>query len=918
MPLGPVPASRFAKPPPGGFSTSFTSAMNASKSSGPDPSRSDAGRPGFVQVRGAREHNLRNVDVDIPRDALVVFTGVSGSGKSSLAFGTLYAEAQRRYFESVAPYARRLIDQVGVPAVDSIEGLPPAVALQQQRGTPGARSSVGSLTTLSSLLRLLYSRAGRYPDGQPMLYAEDFSPNTPQGACPACHGLGHVYEVTERSMVPDDSLTIRERAVAAWPSAWQGQNLRDILVTLGHDVDTPWRDLPRKTRDWILFTDEQPTVPVYAGRTGAEVRAALRAKAEPSYQGTFIGARKYVRHTFATTQSALMKKRVARFMTGSVCPECGGGRLKREALGVTFAGLDIAALSRLPLEDLARVLGPAAAGETPAEAPDVPLGRELARRDTARRVAAGGAAHAAAPDVRRTSHLSEEKRIAAQRIAQEVLARVDTLCALGLGYLSLDRATPTLSPGELQRLRLATQIRSNLFGVVYVLDEPSAGLHPADAEALLDALAQLKRAGNSLFVVEHDLAVMRTADWLVDVGPGAGERGGEVLYSGPPAGLREVAASLTARYLFDERTPAARVPRAPAGWLRLEGVARNNLDGVDAAFPLGVLTTVTGVSGSGKSSLVSQALVELVAAHLGQEAPAADEDGAEGDAPGTPQGVTAGRIAGGAEAVRRLVRVDQKPIGRTPRSNLATYTGLFDAVRRLFAATPEARARKFDAGRFSFNVEKGRCPTCEGEGFVGVELLFMPSVYAPCPACHGARYNAATLEVRWRGRDIAEVLRLTVDEACDFFAEEPAVQRPLVLLRAIGLGYLRLGQPATELSGGEAQRIKLATELQRAQRGDTLYVLDEPTTGLHPSDVDRLMAQFDRLIEAGNTVVVVEHEMRVVAASDWVIDVGPGAGGAGGRIVAAGPPREVARARGSRTARHLAAALGEAPAESGG
>jgi excinuclease ABC subunit A len=529
----------------------------------------DARRDGFVRVRGAREHNLKDVDLDIPRDALVVFAGVSGSGKSSLAFGTLYAEAQRRYFESVAPYARRLIDQVGVPAVDAIDGLPPAVALQQQRGTPGARSSVGSLTTISSLLRLLYSRAGRYPARQPMLYAEDFSPNTVQGACPVCHGLGHVYEVTERSMVPDDSLTIRERAVAAWPSAWQGQNLRDILVTLGHDVDKPWRDLPKKTRDWILFTDEQPTVPVYAGLTPAQARAALKAKAEPSYQGTFIGARKYIQQTFATTQSALMKKRVARFMTGSVCAECAGKRLKREALGVTFAGLDIAELSRLPLEEVHAVLAPAAAGETSSEAPTATLDRAAARRDTARRVAAGGASHEAAPDVRRTSHLSAEKLIAAQRIAGEVRARIDALCALGLGYLSLDRATPTLSPGELQRLRLATQIRSNLFGVVYVLDEPSAGLHPGDAEALLDALAQLRRAGNSLFVVEHDLAVMRRADWIVDVGPGAGEQGGEVLYSGPPDGLREVAASLTARYLFDDAAPegARRArPRAGCAW----------------------------------------------------------------------------------------------------------------------------------------------------------------------------------------------------------------------------------------------------------------------------------------------------------------------------------------------------------------
>jgi len=865
----------------------------------------------FVRVRGAREHNLKNVDVDIPRDALVVFSGVSGSGKSSLAFGTLYAEAQRRYFESVAPYARRLIDQVGVPAVDAIDGLPPAVALQQQRGTPSTRSSVGSVTTLSSLLRMLYSRAGHYPPEQAMLFAEDFSPNTAQGACPTCHGLGHVYEVTERTMVPDDSLSIRERAIAAWPPAWQGQNLRDILVTLGYDVDIPWRDLPRKARDWILFTEEQPTVPVYAGFTPEETRAALRRKTTPSYQGTFMGVRKYVLHTFATTQSALTKKRVSRFMAGSVCPACDGKRLKREALSVRFAGLDIGALSRLPLDRLAEVLAPAAAGTLRSEAPTPVRSRAASRQDAAQRVAAGGASHASSPDVRRTPELSEEKRIAAQRIAHEVLARVDTLRGLGLGYLSLDRATPTLSPGELQRLRLATQIRSNLFGVVYVLDEPSAGLHPADAEALLSALDALKGAGNSLFVVEHDLEVMRRADWIVDVGPDAGEQGGQVLYSGPPEGLRRVAASHTARYLFGhDLARTDRHAREPAGWLKLEGVVRNNLDDIDAAFPLGVLTAVTGVSGSGKSSLVSQALIELVAAHLGHEAPVADDEADAPDAPAAPAGRTAGRLAGDTARIRRLVQVDQKPIGRTPRSNLATYTGLFDAVRKLFAATPAARARRYDAGRFSFNVAKGRCPTCEGEGFVSVELLFMPSVYAPCPDCHGARYNAATLKVDWHGRNIAQVLGMTVDEACAFFADEPAVHRPLELLRLIGLGYLRLGQPATELSGGEAQRIKLATELQRAQRGDTLYVLDEPTTGLHPSDVDKLMAQLEGLVGAGNTVVVVEHEMRVVARADWVIDLGPGAGGEGGRIVASGPPAEVARGAGSATAPYLARALG--------
>ncbi len=868
---------------------------------------------GLVRVRGAREHNLKNVDVDIPRNALVVFSGISGSGKSSLAFGTLYAEAQRRYFESVAPYARRLIDQVGVPDVDSIEGLPPAVALQQQRGTPSTRSSVGSVTTLSSLVRMLYSRAGSYPPGQPMLYAEDFSPNTVEGACPECHGLGRVYEVTEKTMVPDDSLTIRERAIAAWPPAWHGQNLRDILVTLGYDVDTPWRDLPKKDRDWILFTDEQPTVPVYAGFTPAETRQALKRKLEPSYQGTFTGARNYVLHTFATTQSALMKKRVSRYMVGAACPVCEGKRLKRESLSVTFAGVDIGTLAQLPLGRVAALLRPASEGRFDEPDPSAPtdprknkdskVTREAAKQDTARRVAAGGSAHTASPDVRRTGNLSEEKRIAAQRIAHDLIGRIQTLLDLGLGYLSLDRSTPTLSPGELQRLRLATQIRSNLFGVIYVLDEPSAGLHPADTEALLDALEQLKRSGNSLFVVEHDLDLMRRADWIVDVGPGAGTQGGEILYSGPPSGLADVAASQTARYLFAGAGATETPTRAAKGWLELRGIGRNNLDQLDARIPLGVLTTVTGVSGSGKSSLVSQALVELVAEHLGNE-PVPDEP--QGDEP-VPQQAdkTTGRIHAGAETIKRLVRVDQKPIGRTPRSNLATYTGLFDDVRKLFAATPAARSRRYDAGRFSFNVAKGRCETCEGEGFVSVELLFMPSVYAPCPTCHGARYNEATLKVTWQGKNIAEILDLTVDAAVDFFRDEARIASPLVLLKNIGLGYLRLGQPATELSGGEAQRIKLATELQRVQRGGTLYVLDEPTTGLHPADVDRLMTQLSGLVDAGNTVVVVEHEMRVVAASDWVIDMGPGAGAEGGRIVAEGPPRDVATSEASRTAPYL-------------
>lgn len=826
---------------------------------------------GFVTVRGAREHNLKNVDLQIPRDALVVFTGVSGSGKSSLAFGTLYAESQRRYLESVAPYARRLFHQLNVPQVDEIDGLPPAVALQQQRGSPTTRSSVGSVTTLSNLLRMLYSRAGDYPRKQPILYAESFSPNTPEGACPRCHGLGRVYEVTERSMVPDDSRTIRERAIAAWPLAWGGQNQRDIVTTLGYDVDKPWRDLPKKDRDWLLFTDEQPVVPVYAGYDRDEVRRAMKRKEEPSYQGTFTSAKRHVLETFAKTESAAMKKRVAQFMVGSECPVCHGKRLRPEALSIKFAGLDIADLSRLPLKKVAEIVAPYC--------------------------------KAKAPGFAKMAIDHPEKVIVTQRIAQDLASRISILLDLGLGYLTLERSTPTLSPGELQRLRLATQVRSNLFGVVYVLDEPSAGLHPADTEALLVAMDRLKASGNSLFVVEHDLDVIRHADWIVDVGPAAGEQGGYVLYSGAPNGLREVKNSKTREYLFAERAPAIRTPRPAKGQLRLEEITRNNLDGLDVDFPLGVMTSVTGVSGSGKSSLVSQALVELIAKELGHEPQLEEEEVEELErSPTTPTG---GRIASGMQHIKRLVRVDQKPIGRTPRSNLATYTGLFDHVRKLFASTKAARARRYDAGRFSFNVAKGRCETCEGEGFVFVELLFLPGVYAPCPTCHGTRYNGKTLEIKFQDKNIAEVLGMTVDAAWEFFAEESPLRHSLHVLREVGLGYLRLGQPATELSGGEAQRIKLATELQRASRGSTLYVLDEPTTGLHPSDVDRLIKQLDALVDAGNTIIVVEHEMRVVAASDWVIDIGPGAGEEGGRLVASGTPRDLSERKNSRTAPYL-------------
>ena len=809
---------------------------------------SDANDP-YVRVRGASEHNLRSVDVDIPRDALVAFTGVSGSGKSSLAFGTLYAEAQRRYFESVAPYARRLLQQVGAPHVQEISGLPPAVALQQRRGAPSSRSTVGTITTLSNLLRMLYSRAGTYPSGAAHLAAEAFSPNTAAGACPRCHGLGVVHDVAEDLLVPDTSLSIRDGAIAAWPGAWQGANLRSIVSGLGIDIDRPWSRLRKKDRDWLLFTDEQPSVLIKPERD----------RIDHGYYGKFWSARAHVMHVLADSQSERMRDRALRFVRSVPCPDCHGSGLRPEALAVTFAGFSIAEVNALSLTEVVALLRPVSTA-------DVGDGE-----------------------------LTE----AAVRLSADLVARVDVLLDLGLGYLALGRSSTTLSPGEAQRLRIATQLRSGLFGVVYVLDEPSAGLHPADAEPLLDVLDRLKASGNSLFVVEHDMDVVRRADWVVDIGPGAGEGGGLVLYSGPVEGLEQVEESATSAYLFGRAEPLEHSPREPQGWLHLRGVTRHNLRDVSVDVPLCVLTAVTGVSGSGKSTLVTQVLAELVRDHLGQAPDDADDARLEVDVVD----------ASGLESFDRLVRVDQRPIGRTPRSNLATYTGMFDAVRKLFASTDEAKARGYAAGRFSFNVAEGRCETCQGEGFVEVELLFLPGTYAACPTCQGARYNAETLEVTWRDRSIADVLAMPVDEAAAFLADVSAASRSLETLREVGLGYLRLGQPATELSGGEAQRIKLATELQRARRGHALYLLDEPTAGLHPADIALLLRQLHKLVDAGNTVVLVEHDLDTIATADWVIDLGPGGGDAGGRVVATGAPADVASAAGSATAPYLARRL---------
>lgn len=821
---------------------------------------------GFVKIKGAEQNNLRNISLEIPRDAFVVFTGISGSGKSSLAFGTLYAEAQRRYFESIAPYARRLLSQLPPPKVDEILGLPPAVALQQRRAEPNTRSSVGTITTISNGLRMLFSRAGKYPPGLEQVDSDYFSYNTQIGMCPKCLGLGQTHDITEESLVPNPELSIREGAIAAWPGAWQGKNLRDILDVLGYDVDKPWKKLSKKDREWILFTEEKPVVTVHA------IREAHRI--QRPYQGTYMSAAHYVRHTFASTQSTTLRKKAMQFMIARTCEDCGGKRLRKESLAITFAGYDIFEMGKMPLKELIQVLKKA-------------------------------------PELTNKSERSE----VAKMIVHDLIERCTLISKLGLDYLALDRSTPTLSAGELQRLRLTTQLKSGLFGVVYVLDEPSAGLHPADAEALVEMLLLLKDSGNSLFVVEHELDIVRKADWIVDMGPEAGNRGGELLYSGPINGLEQIN-SRTSDYLFGKIKKAhssktERRPIEPDNRIKLENVTKHNLQNLSVAIPKGVLTVVTGVSGSGKSTLISQALAEAIRNKLGVEE-TKDEDSEE---PMDQEDLSlyeanqrdqiSNISISGLENIKRLVQVNQKPIGRTPRSNLATYTGLFDHIRKKFAETKEAKARKYNVGRFSFNVKGGRCEHCEGEGFVSIELLFLPSVFAPCNECVGKRYNPETLQIKYQQKNIAEVLEMTVEAAYEFFKDLKVVERALKTLLDVGLGYLRLGQPATELSGGEAQRIKLATELQRQQQGDVIYLLDEPTTGLHPYDIERLMKQLQALVDGKNTVVVVEHDMDVIAQADWVIELGPGAGSDGGKVVAQGTPETIASCSVSKTAPYL-------------
>lgn len=819
------------------------------------------GHDGVVRVRDAHLHNLKHVSTEFPRGKLVAFTGVSGSGKSSLAFGTVHGESQRRYLESIAPFARRLIGSAVDPQVESLTGLPPTVALEQRTSGGGARSTVSTVTTLSNGIRLLYSRAGDHPAdvlelGSPLhdgrLLAGAFSPNTPEGMCPECHGTGVLHEPTERSMVPDPTLSVNEGAIAAWPGAWLGKNFHDILATLDVvDMDIPWQDLPQEARDWVLFTDETPVVTVDPDRSVDQTQR--------TYSGRWRSVNRYLQDSVAASKSEKTRERALRYLDTFVCPVCHGHRLNPADQRVTYLGLRIWELNALSAEEVLEKLS--ARQEEVAGLPDDPV--------------------------------VEAERL----LLPSVVPVLRTMVGLGLGHLSLDRPAGTLSTGELQRLRLAAQLRSGLFGVAYVLDEPSAGLHPSEKGVLLELFDEFIAEGNSVLLVEHDMRLVEEADWIVDVGPRAGAEGGRVLWSGPVQGLAGVSDSATARYLGAPRPEplGAGQVREPAGFLELRGITVRNIQDADVRIPRKAFTAVTGVSGSGKSTLLDAALapaLESVVRTSVADEPTGDE-AAEELAPAATEHETPG-VLSGAEGIDRLVRITQKPIGRSPRSCLATYTGLFDRVRKLFASTPEAQRRGWTVSRFSFNVVEGRCPTCQGEGQVEVELIFLPGAYTPCPDCHGARYTEETLEVTWNGKSVAEVLQLTVRDALKFFADDARVLRALKALDAIGLGYLTLGQPATELSGGEAQRIKLATELQRAQRGHTVYLLDEPTTGLHPADVDLLVQELNRLVDAGNTVVVVEHDLRVVAGADWVVDLGPGAGARGGRVLVEGTPADVA------------------------
>lgn len=932
----------------------------------------------YIKIRGANEHNLKNVDVDIPRDKLVVLTGLSGSGKSSLAFDTIYAEGQRRYMESLSSYARQFLGQMEKPDVESIEGLSPAISIDQKSTNRNPRSTVGTVTEIYDYFRLLYARAGiphcpkcgreikkqtvdqmveqvmAFPErtkiqllapvvrgrkgthvkllerarksgyvrvridgnmyelseeikldknikhnieivvdrlvvkegieqrltdsienvlnlaeglmtvdvigGEPVQFSESFSCpdcgisieeieprsfsfNNPFGACPECFGLGYKMEFDEDLMIPDKRLSISEGAITVmgWQSCTDKKSFTYAILDAlskeyGFSLDTPFEDYPKEVHDVLIH-----------GTNGKEVKVYYKGqRGEGVYDVAFEGLIRNVERRYRETSSETMKAEYEEFMNITPCSACKGQRLKPGALAVTVGDKNISELTGMSIEKLQTFL------------------KEL--------------------------KLSNQQLLIGGQILKEINSRIQFLMDVGLNYLTLGRSTGTLSGGEAQRIRLATQIGSGLVGVAYILDEPSIGLHQRDNDKLLGTLKHLRDLGNSVIVVEHDEDTMREADFIVDIGPGAGEHGGEVVATGNAEEIMQNENSVTGAYLSGRiRIPVPEVRRKPTGWLKVLGAQENNLKNIDVKFPLGVMTCVTGVSGSGKSSLVNQILYKRLARDLNRAR----------TIPGRHKGIE------GLEQLDKVINIDQSPIGRTPRSNPATYTGVFDLIRDLFATTPDAKARGYKKGRFSFNVKGGRCEACSGDGIIKIEMHFLPDVYVPCEVCKGRRYNRETLEVKYKGKNIYDVLDMTVEEAMHFFENVPSIRRKMETLYDVGLSYIRLGQPSTTLSGGEAQRIKLATELSKRSTGKTIYILDEPTTGLHFADVHKLTEILHRLTEDGNTVIVIEHNLDVIKTADYIIDIGPEGGDKGGTVIAEGTPEEVAESPVSYTGKYI-------------
>ena len=791
-----------------------------------------------IRIRGANEHNLKNVDVDIPRDALVVFTGLSGSGKSSLAFDTIYAEGQRRYMESLSSYARQFLGQMEKPNVEKIEGLSPAISIDQKSTNRNPRSTVGTVTEIYDYFRLLYARIGipHCPNcgvSIDEIEPRSFSFNNPFGACPECYGLGYKMEFDSDLMIPDRTLSINQGAITVlgWQSCQQpGSFANAILQALAKeyhfDLDTPFGEYPQKIQDILLHgTGGKEVLVYYEGQRG-----------KGQYPIAFEGLIRNVERRYRETGSDATKQEYETFMRITPCRLCKGQRLKKEALAVTVCGKNIYEITSMFIGELSQFL--------------------------------------------QNMKLTAQQELIGSQILKEIRARVGFLIDVGLDYLSLSRATGTLSGGEAQRIRLATQIGSGLVGVCYILDEPSIGLHQRDNDKLLATLKNLRDLGNTLIVVEHDEDTMRAADYIVDVGPGAGSHGGQIVASGTVEEIMNTPESITGQYLSGaKKIPVPETRRKPTGWLTVRSAEENNLKKIDVKFPLGVFTCVTGVSGSGKSSLVNEILYKHLARDLNRAR----------CIPGKHAGID------GIEQLDKVIAIDQSPIGRTPRSNPATYTGVFDMIRDLFASTSDAKAKGYKKGRFSFNVKGGRCEACGGDGIIKIEMHFLPDVYVPCEVCGGKRYNRETLDVKYKGKSIYDVLDMTVEEALTFFENVPSIQRKIQTLYDVGLSYVKLGQPSTELSGGEAQRIKLAAELSRRSTGRTIYILDEPTTGLHFADVQKLIEILHRLAEGGNTVVVIEHNLDVIKTADYLIDIGPEGGMRGGTVIAKGTPEEVAK-----------------------